>query len=496
MPEHHRIAIVGAGFAGIGMAATLERAGHRDYVVLERAGAVGGTWRDNTYPGCQCDVPSHLYCYSFAPKGNWSRSFGLQAEIWQYLEDCVDRFGVRPKIRFDTDVRDARWDDGARLWRLDTSAGEITAEALVFGVGALSAPNVPDLPGLDTFEGTVFHTARWRHDHDLTGERVAAIGTGASTIQYVPMIQPKVGALTIFQRTPPWVTPHRDRRYRPRSLFRRLPSLQRAARLGIYWGREMLVLAFVKQPALMRVLERLALSHMKKQVADPELRKRVTPSYALGCKRILPSNRWYPALQRPNVELVTDAIAEIRPHSIVTADGREREVDTIVLGTGFKVTTHPAFDLIHGRDGRSLGDHWREDGMTAYKGTTIAGYPNLFVMTGPNTGLGHSSMVFMMESQFAYVLDAIRTLDRRGATAVEPLPEAQAAFNADLQARLGRTVWNTGGCASWYLDASGCNRTLWPGFTWQFRLATRKFDASAYRVIERAPTPAVTTAGV
>jgi len=240
----------------------------------------------------------------------------------------------------------------------------------------------------------------------------------------------------------------------------------------------------------MRLLEQLARAHIRRQVRDPELRARLTPSYSLGCKRILPSNEWYPALQEPNVELVTDPIAEIRPRSIVTAAGAEHEIDTIVLGTGFRVTTHPAFDLIHGRDGLSLGEVWRRDGMAAYKGTTVAGFPNLFVMTGPNTGLGHSSMVFMMESQFAYVLDALRTIDARGAAAVEPLPEAQAVYNAKLQAKLSGTVWNTGGCASWYLDARGCNTTLWPGFTWQFRLATRRFDAGAYRVIARETAPA------
>jgi cation diffusion facilitator CzcD-associated flavoprotein CzcO len=303
----------------------------------------------------------------------------------------------------------------------------------------------------------------------------------------VPAIQPKVARLTVFQRTPPWIARRRDRPIglREQNLYRRLPWLQRASRLGIYWGRELLVLGFVLWPPLMRALGKLSLLQLRMQVKDPALRAKLTPSYSLGCKRILPSNEWYPALAQPNVEVVADRIVEVRPHSIVTADGAEREVDTIILGTGFKVTAHPAFDMFVGSDGLSLGDHWRRDGMAAYKGTTVAGFPNLFLITGPNTGLGHSSMIFMMESQFAYVLEALRTLDARGAAALDPLPEAQAAYNDRIQTKMAGTVWITGGCASWYLDHRGRNTTLWPGFTWQFRLATRRFDAEAYRVVAR-----------
>lgn len=490
--EHHRVAIVGAGFAGIGMAITLRRAGYRDVVVLERAGAVGGTWRDNTYPGCQCDVPSHLYSFSFAPKHDWTRSFGLQEEIRAYLEECADRFGVRPQIRLHAGVERARWDERTRRWRLEGTFGTMTAEVLVSCVGALSEPSVPDLPGIESFEGAAFHSARWRHDLDLAGKLVAVIGTGASAVQFVPAIQPMVGRLMVFQRTPPWVVPRMDRQVgaRARERYRRHPMLQKAARLGVYWSRELLVFGFAKRPRLMAYPAWLARRHREAQVADPALRAKLTPSYAIGCKRILLSDDWYPALQQPNVELVTERIAEVRPRSIVTADGAEREVDAIVYGTGFRVTSHPAYDMLLGRDGRNLGELWRRDGIAAYKGTTVAGFPNLFLIVGPNTGLGHSSMVFMMESQFAYVLDALRTLDARGAVAAEPRPEAQAAFNARLQARLARSVWNTGGCASWYLDEHGCNRALWPGFTWQFRLSTRRFDVDAYRLLERAPRSA------
>ncbi len=497
--EHHRVAIIGAGFAGIGIAATLKRAGYEDLVLLERAGTVGGTWRDNTYPGCQCDVPSHLYSFSFAPKGDWTRSFGLQPEIWDYLEDCADRLDVRRHVRFHETLQEASWDAARQRWRIRTTSSELTADFLIFAVGALSEPNLPDLPGIDSFDGPVFHSAEWRHDVDLSNKRVAVVGTGASAIQLVPAIQPKVAHLTVFQRTPPWVVPRRDRPIGPRerAMFTRLPFLQTLWRLGIYWGRELMVFGFVNRPSLMSIIQRLGRKHLEQQIHDPELRSKLTPDYAIGCKRILPSNEWYPAVQQPNVEVVTDGIASIGPRFVRTATGREIPADVIVLSTGFRVTTHPAFDLLRGADGQRLGDLWRNEGMMAYKGTTVAGFPNLFVLVGPNTGLGHSSMIFMMESQFAYVRDALRTVDERGAATIDVRRDAQDAYNADLQRKIAGTVWNTGGCASWYLDARGFNRTLWPGFTWRFRAMTRTFDAAAYVMARRrsAAKPAVAGSG-
>ncbi len=489
---HHRVVIIGAGFAGIGMAITLTRNGYRDVVVLERAASVGGVWRENTYPGCQCDVPSHLYSFSFAPKHDWSRAYGLQAEIWDYLEDCADTFGVRGLIRFGVDVRQARWDADLGRWRIATSAGEMTADVLVPAIGGLSAPSIPDLPGLETFEGVSFHSAAWRHDVDLSGKRVAVVGTGASAIQIVPEIQPRVAHLTVFQRTPPWIVPRMDHPISPaaQERYRRFPVLQKVVRQWQYWTREVTVLGFTRWPAMMWYARHIARKHLTKQVSDPTFRERLTPPYAIGCKRILLSDEWYPAIQQPNVEVVSGAVAEVRPNSVVTADGVEREVDVIILGTGFKVTAHPGFDFVHGRDGRSLGDVWRQEGMAAYRGTTAAGFPNMFIMTGPNTGLGHSSMVLMMESQFAYVLDAMRTMDRRGLAAVEPETRAQAEYNDRLQARLQRCVWNTGGCSSWYLDERGRNPTLWPGFTWEYRMTTRRFDRAAYALTSRAARPA------
>ena len=480
------IAIVGAGFSGLGTAIRLKRHGIEDFVVLERHDDVGGTWWANTYPGCTCDVPSHLYSFSFAPNPDWSRTYSPQPEIRAYLRRCAVRYGLYPHIRLGTAVTGADWDDAAGRWTLTTSGGTVSARVLVAGIGPLSEPRVPDLPGLDTFEGTVFHSARWRHDHDLAGERVAAIGTGASAIQFVPAIQPQVARLTVFQRSAPWVLPHTNRRISApeRRLYRRLPALQKLVRGGVYAGREVLVLGLVKQPRLMALLERIARRHLREQVADPALRARVTPAYAIGCKRMLPSNHWYPAIAAPNVELVTDPIREVRARSIVTASGAEHAVDTIVLATGFKVAEMPLGAWVRGRDGKRLADAWRES-PRAYLGTAMPGFPNLFVLLGPNTGLGHSSMVYMIESQLNHVLDALRVMEERGAAVAEVEPAVAAAYDRELDARLAKTVWSTG-CSSWDLDASGRNVALWPDWTWRFRRRTRRFDPARFRLRELA----------
>ncbi|HVW32322.1 MAG TPA: NAD(P)/FAD-dependent oxidoreductase, partial [Acidimicrobiia bacterium] len=451
------------------MAVRLKRDGEDDFVVVERAGEVGGTWRDNTYPGAACDVPSNLYSFSFAPNPDWSRSFSPQAEIQAYLERVATDFGLRPHIRFHHEVQQARWDGAAGLWRVRTSGGVFDADVLISATGALSDPAIPPLPGLDRFAGTVFHSARWNHDHDLSGERVAVVGTGASAIQFVPRIQPRVGHLTVFQRTPPWILPRWDRPFRPseRWAFRHLPVVQRLARAGIYWGREQMVAGFVVAPKLMKLAERLARRHLAEAVADPALRARLTPDYRIGCKRILISNDYLPALAQPNVDLVAAGVVEVREHSVVAADGTEHPVDTIIFGTGFRVTDIPVADRIVGRGGITLKDRW-SPGMRAYKGSAVAGFPNLFLLVGPNTGLGHSSQVFMIESQIAYVLDAVRHIGRTGAP-LEVREDAEAGWDAGVQRAMARTVWTTGGCASWYLDATGRNTTLWPGSTWRFR---------------------------
>ena len=486
-PQHFRVAIVGSGFGGMGMAIRLKQTGMDDFVIFERAEDFGGTWQANTYPGCQCDVPSHLYSFSFALNPDWTRTFSLQPEIWEYLRRVAADHDLPAHTRFGHEVSDARWDEDEARWHLQTNGGEFTAEVLVGAMGGLSQPSIPDIPGLETFEGKTFHTARWDHTHNLTGKRVAVIGTGASTIQVVPQIQPLVEHLTLFQRTPPWVMPHRDRPISKweRRFYRAFPPAQRAMRTAIYWARELFVLPF-QHPRLARNPERIARRHIASQVPDRELRRKVTPTFRFGCKRVLLSNEYYPALTKPNVDVETSGIAEIRPNSIVTTEGVEHQVDTIIFGTGFQVTSPPATQRVRGRDGRLLAEHW-QGSPRAYLGTTIAGFPNLFMLLGPNTGLGHNSVVLMIESQIAYVMDCLRTMRERGIAAVEVRPEAQSQFADEMQRRMKDTVWMTGGCASWYLDATGRNSTLWPGSTWSYRLRTRHFDPASYRATVGEP---------
>ncbi|ASW55002.1 NAD(P)/FAD-dependent oxidoreductase [Plantactinospora sp. KBS50] len=477
-----RIAVLGAGFGGIGTAIRLRQRGYRDFLVFDRGTEVGGTWRDNTYPGCACDVPSHMYSLSFAPNPDWSRSFSAQPEIWAYLRDCVDRFDLRTHLRLGHEVTGARWDGQTGRWLVDTSGGPYRAEFLVLAGGPLSEPALPDLPGLAGFAGEVFHSARWRHDLDLTGRRVAVVGTGASAIQFIPRIAPRVDRLYVFQRTPPWVLPRADRAIRDweRRLFRAVPVTRRLARAGVYWSRELAATAFLR-PAVMRAAQTLARRHLRAAVPDPRLRARLTPHYTMGCKRVLLSNDYYPALTRANVELVSEAIGEIRPAGVGTVDGATREVDTIIFGTGFSVTEPPVADLVRGRDGRSLREAWGAS-MRAYRGSTVTGFPNLVLLLGPNTGLGHNSVVFMIESQLDHLLGVLRLSERLGAP-VEPTPAAQDAFVAAVDRRMRHTVWTSGGCRSWYLDATGRNSTLWPGYTWTYWLRNRRLDRHAYRPV-------------
>jgi cation diffusion facilitator CzcD-associated flavoprotein CzcO len=483
---HSDIVVVGTGFAGLGMAIRLRQEGIHDFVVLERADDVGGTWRENTYPGCQCDIPSHLYSFSFAPNPEWSQTYPLQFEIWDYLRDCANRFGVMPHIRFGHELRGARWDDEALRWRLETSRGPLTADVLIAGTGPLTVPSVPQLTGLDRFQGRAFHSAEWDHSHDLDGGRVASIGTGASAIQLVPQIQPRVERLHVFQRTAPWVLPHPNRRITEleRGLYRRLPPAQRLVRTAVYWNFESRVLGMAGDQRLLKPLEALGRRHLRRQVPDPELRARLRPNFKLGCKRILISDDWYPALTAPNVDVVTNGIREVRERSIVTEDGTEREVDTIIFGTGFQVAEWGGASWISGRNGTQLSELWRDRGPQAYRGTTVAGFPNLFLIVGPNTGNGHNSLVFVIESQINYVLDTLREMRRRGLATVEVRPEAQAAWNQDIDARMPGTIWSSG-CKSWYIHPSGRNHTLWPRSTVRFWHTLRRFDPAAYHLRPR-----------
>ena len=476
------IVIVGAGFAGLGMAVQLRKRGFDDFVILERAADVGGTWRDNVYPGCACDIPSLLYSFSFATSAAWTRVYPRQPEIWEYLRHLVAAGGLRPHLRFDAEMTQAEYDEAAGTWRVTAGGAAYECRVVILAMGALSRPHIPQLPGIERFAGPAFHSAQWRSDVDLREKNVAVVGTGASAIQFVPEIAPAVKRLTVFQRTAPWVIPRADRPVSARRAFLRrwIPGYARLSRTLLYWLLEVRALAFTVEPKLLAVQEAVVLRHLARRVPDAALRDALTPDYRMGCKRVLISDDYYPALCRPNVTLTTSPIREVRERSIVTADGAEHPADAIVFGTGFRATDGPDA-RVTGRAGRTLAEAWR-DGMSAYLGTSVAGFPNLFLLIGPNTGLGHNSMVLMMEAQYRYVLGALRLLRRRKLRALDVRPEVQERYNARLQRRLARTVWASG-CRSWYLDRNGKNTTLWPGFTFAFRARTRRFVPRRYELI-------------
>lgn len=480
----YEVAVIGAGFAGLGMAAALRRAGRDDFVIFERERELGGTWWVNTYPGCACDVPSHLYSFSFAPNPDWGRMFSPQPEILDYLRHCAERYGLQRFTRFETEITSCRYDEAAGRWRLTSAGGDTwSCRFLVAGIGPLSRPSIPDLPGLGDFGGEVFHSQQWNHDFDLEGRTVAVVGTGASAVQFVPRIAPQARRLDLYQRTPPWIVPKPDRPIGvfEKRLYRRLPALQRLYRGFIYTVMEARVVPFIRHPGLFKLVEAQALRHMREQIHDPALREKLTPSYRLGCKRILPSNDYYPAIARDNVELVTDAIRSIDQHGIVAGDGTHRAADAIILGTGFRATDPVPAGLIYGRGGRDIREAWAE-GPEAYLGTTVAGFPNLFVLVGPNTGLGHTSLVYMIESQVRYVLSALEQMGRQGLGTFEVRPDVQRSFNQRLQQKMQRTVWIRGGCRSWYKTDDGKNVTLWPGSTLTYRRLTRRFRLADYDV--------------
>ncbi len=495
MERETDIAIVGSGFSGLAMAARLKRVGREDFVILERARDVGGTWRDNSYPGCRCDVPSHVYSFSFAPNPEWSESFSPQGEIWDYLRTVAADEGLLEHVRFGCELEQATWDEEAKRWRLRTSSGELSARVLIAGAGPLHEPKLPDVPGLHDFEGTLFHSASWDHDHELAGERVAVIGTGASAIQFVPQIQPEVEALHLFQRTPPWVMPRRQRRITrlERALYRGFPALQRAMRSAIYWAREAFAIPMLRV-ALAPALRRVGLAHLRRSVPDPDLRAQLTPDYLPGCKRILVSNDYLPSLAEPNVEVITEGIAEVRGRTVIGTDGSEREVDTIICGTGFHVLDMPIADRIADGAGRSLAEHW-DGSPQAHRGTMVAGFPNLFLLLGPNTGLGHNSVVYMAEAQAGYVSRALDHMRTDGLETVDVRPDVQSRWNDAIQERMEGTVWLEGGCQSWYLDRNGRNTSLWPDFSFRFARAVRRFDPAEHLGAPRIEPSVVGVAG-
>jgi len=479
---HHEIVIAGAGFAGLGMAMALKQAGVDDFVVLERAAELGGTWRDNTYPGCACDIPSVLYSWSDEQNPRWSRAFAGQPEIWDYMRGVIAGKGLGPHLRFNHEVESMRWDEDEQRWEIETSEGPLTAEIAISAVGALADPKIPDLKGRDRFRGTIFHSARWNHDHDLTGREVAVIGTGASAIQFVPEIQPHVGKLHLFQRTPPWVLPRANPRIPARwqRRFERHPNTLDALRKAVFSLLESVHVMF-RHPRLARLSERRAKRHIARQVADPELRRRLTPNYRLGCKRILGSGDWYPAITADNVEIVSGGIEKLTESGIVDDQGIEHRVDTIIFGTGFHVTDPPISHRVTGPHGATLAEHWAGS-PRAHLGMGIAGFPNFFLLLGPNTGLGHNSVLLMIEAQVGYVMKALAYRRANGLATLEPTERAQAKFIAEIDRGTEGSVWTAGGCVSWYLDKTGRNSTLWPGSVRAYQRRVAKFVPSDYSV--------------
>ena len=477
------VGIVGAGFGGIGIAIRLRQAGYEDFTIFERGDSVGGVWRANTYPGAACDVPSHLYSFSFAPGHHWSSRYAPQPEILRYLEDCKRDYRLEPNLRLETEIVAASFDAEEGRWTLTTDGGEShDFDVLVTACGQLTRPAVPAIPGLEEFEGTAFHSAEWDHDHDLAGRQVAVIGTGASAIQFVPAIAPAVERMTIYQRSAPWVLPKSDRRYPEweRRIFRRFPARVAASRLGLFAFFESGTYAFTGKYWVMRPFRAIADRERRAQLADPELRAKATPDYEMGCKRILFTSDWYPTLTRDNVDLVTGRVERITPGGVIGADGMERAADTIIWGTGFHSHNFVAPMDVHGLDGRELNAVWRET-PEAYLGTTVSGFPNMFVMYGPNTNHGSGSVPFTLESQFNYVLDGIRRLREDDLRWIDLKPEVQAAWHREIAERSRPTVWITGGCASWYLNDAGENTNNWPGPWLEYRRRTRRIDPADYR---------------
>ncbi len=479
------IAIIGAGFAGIGTAIQLKKAGIQSFTLFERAEEIGGTWRDNTYPGAACDVPSHVYSFSFELNPDWSRAFAESGEIQQYLLDVVEKWDLRPHIRLGTEIVDARFDEEAGTWTLITDADEtVTARVVVAGVGGLVDPAYPDIKGIHSFGGEIFHTARWDHDYDLTGKRVAVIGTGASAVQVVPSIAPQVEKLSVFQRTAAWVVPKPDGVYSDarKRFYRRFPLALRVSRLFKYWMSELFgPIVFLDSPRLSKIGETGSLAHLRAQVKDPELRRKLRPDFQFGCKRILISDDYWRSFERENVDLVTEPIEEVVREGILTKDGVLHEADAIVLATGFAVGLAQAPFPVAGRDGRVLDEVW-QDGAVAYKGMTISGFPNWFTLMGPNTGPGHTSVLVFTEAQIHHALQAIRKIRSEGLKYVDIRQEVQDGYNAGIQARMPHMAWSSG-CNSWYLSDDGSNHSLFPGFAVEYALRARHFRPSDYELV-------------
>ena len=476
------IAVVGGGFGGVGAVVMLARAGHHDVTVFERGERIGGVWHHNTYPGAACDIPSHLYEFSFAPNPDWTRRYAPQAEIQAYLEDLVRREGVADRIRTGAEVTEAAWDADRNRWVLQTGAGPHEADVLVTACGQLSVPSVPPIPGLAAFDGPAFHTAEWPHDVDLAGRRVAVLGTGCSAIQVVPAIQPLAAKVDVYQRSPGWTLPKMDFEYseRTRRLFARLPVLQRLDRQVIFAFQELAAMALTNRRWLLPLFRAIARRQIEKAISDPELLRKVTPTDEIGCKRIMLTDDWYPTLTQPNVELVTERIAEVTPAGIRTNDGAERPADAIVLATGFKTHGFVAPMKITGADGRVLDEEWGER-PRAYLGLSVPAFPNMFLLYGPNTNGGSGSVIYTIEAGMQHVLAALRELDRARARRIEVRQAAAEQFDRELRSALAGSVWHTG-CTNWYVDENGNDPNQWPWVWSAYRRRAEKIDSSAYEL--------------
>ncbi|TGN02888.1 flavin-containing monooxygenase [Leptospira dzoumogneensis] len=477
------IAIVGTGFGGLCAAIQLKKNGFHNFVIYEKSNSVGGTWRENTYPGAACDVPSHLYSFSFEPNPDWPRKYSAQPEILSYLKHCAEKYGILPHIRFGIEIKSADWDDTSRVWKIKTSQNEtLEHDVFISAVGQLNRPALPSIKGLESFKGRIFHSANWDPSYNFSGKKVAAIGTGASAIQFIPQIVNQGAEVTVFQRTAPWVVPKPDRKYFgfEKFLFKYLPGLRLLHRFQIYMWNEIRMIAFQKNNHANKIVKWMSLSHMKKFVKDPELRKILTPDYPAGCKRILLSNDYYEALAKPNTKVLSESIQEANPEGIVTKDGLKK-FDAIVFGTGFKATEFLSPMKVKGTKNRDLNEVWK-NGAEAYLGVTVAGFPNFYILYGPNTNLAHNSIVYMIESQVRYLISALNEMNKKGIQALIPKARSMQNYNTSLNKKFDKFVWDTG-CTNWYINASGKNTNNWPGHTYEYSYRTRKIDLSEYEIL-------------
>ncbi|WP_051586537.1 flavin-containing monooxygenase [Acinetobacter sp. Ver3] len=483
--KNTKIAIIGAGFGGLATAIQLLKRGIKDFVILEKATDVGGTWRENQYPGAACDVQSHMYSLSFAPKSDWTKRYAEAPEIFQYIQDLIQEYGLKKFIQFDTEVISTRFDEQAHAWEISIkNQSALHSQFLIFASGPLHIPQIPKIKGIEKFKGEVFHSSSWNHAYDLNGKRVASIGTGGSAIQYIPEIAPKTKQLYVFQRTAAWVIPRDERAYNAldKKLFAQYDWFRKLHRARLYWSNESRVVPIVK-PQMMRLGQKLAEAFIRFQVKDKEIAKKLTPDYTMGCKRILVSNRYFPTFNRKNVELVTDSIQEITENAIVTKDGQVREIDCLIYGTGF--ITDPRIYLkdfkCYGENGIELKEAWKE-GAESYYGISTKGFPNLFQLLGPNTVLGHNSVIFMIESQVNYILQLIEAVEKSKTKAIVVKDLVQEEFNRKIQEKFAGTVWQSG-CVSWYQQEGGKNFSLWPSYTWKYWLETKNANLADYRFL-------------